>query len=274
MPLTGTIPPAETAGLWSRLAEGFGWRDAIDIAVVALVVTYLLRAIRDTRAFQMLRGLVILFFAATVCRYLALATTVWIINALVILWAIALIVVLQPELRRLISSLGEQKILKSFFPTSSAAVYHEIAEASEMMGRQGWGGLIVLERETSLAGFAESGTRIDAAAKAELLAAIFTPGSPLHDGAVIIRDGRIYAAACMLPLSESRAKAQALGMRHRAALGITEETDALAVIVSEEQRRTSLAMDGQLTPPLEQETLEELLTLHGTGAAPEKKAPS
>ena len=272
MAVTETIPPAESAGLWSRVVEGFGWRDAVDILVVALIVTYLLRAIRDTRAFQMLRGLAILLVAAAVCRHLDLTTTVWLINALVVLWAIALVVVLQPELRRLISSLGEQKLLKSFFPASSAAIYHEIAEASQMMGQQGWGGLIVLERETSLAGFAESGSRIDADAKAELLAAIFTPGSPLHDGAVIIRDGRIYAAACMLPLSETRPKTQALGMRHRAALGITEETDALAVIVSEEQRRTSLAMDGQLTPPLDQETLEELLTLHGRGAPAGKLA--
>jgi len=267
MPMTGAIPPADSGGLWGRLVAGFGWRDAVDIAVVALIVTYLLRAIRDTRAFQMIRGLVILFVAALVCRHFALATTVWLISALAILWAIALVVVLQPELRRLISSLGEQKFLKSFFPAASAAVYHEIAEAAEMMARQGWGGLVVLERETSLAGFAESGTRIDSETKAELIASIFTPGSPLHDGAVIVRDGRVYAAACMLPLSETRTRTQALGMRHRAALGITEETDALAVIVSEEQRKTSLAMDGQLTPPLEQETLEELLTLHGRGAA-------
>jgi diadenylate cyclase len=273
MPVSEPIPPVESGSLWSRLVEGFGWRDAVDILVVAFIIAYLLRAIRDTRAFQMLRGLAILLVAALICRHLELETTVWLLNGLVILWAIALIVVLQPELRRLISSLGEQKLLSSFFPSSPAAVYHEIAEAAQMMGHQGWGGLIIVERRTSLAGFAESGTRIDSDAKAELLAAIFTPGSPLHDGAVIIRDGRIYAAACMLPLSETRTRAQALGMRHRAALGITEETDALAVIVSEEERKTSLAMSGQLTPPLDQETLEDLLNLHGRGAAAAAEAP-
>ncbi len=245
----------------ARLFEGFGPRDAVDIAVVALVITWLLRIMRETRAFQLLRGLAVLLLAAFLARRFALGTTVWLLNSLLVFWAIALIIVLQPELRRLIASLGEQTFLRSFFP-QSAAVFHEIAQAAHLMTQQGWGGLIVVERETSLAGFADSGTRVNADIKAELLASVFTPGSPLHDGATIVREGRMFAAACTLPLSESKVQAQVLGMRHRAALGITEETDALVVVVSEEQKKMALAMKGQLTPPLDRETLEELLTLH------------
>jgi len=250
----------------AQLFEGFGWRDAADVAVVALLVTWLLRILRDTRAFQLLRGLAVLLLASFVARHYALGTTVWLLNSLLVLWAIALIIILQPELRRLIASLGEQTVLRTFFPTS-AVVFHELAQAAGLMAQAGWGGLIVVERETSLAGFGESGSRIDADVKAELIASIFTPGSPLHDGALLVREGRIYAAACMLPLSESKTQAQVLGMRHRAALGITEETDALVVVVSEEQKKMALAMKGQLTPPLDRETLEELLALHSRPGA-------
>jgi diadenylate cyclase len=128
-----------------------------------------------------------------------------------------------------------------------------------MMSRFKIGGLIVVERETSLAEFAESGTRIDAIVNAELLAAIFTPKGPLHDGAVIVREGRAWAAGCTLPLSQAKSQVQSLGMRHRAALGITEETDGLAVVISEESHKISMAMRGQLTPPLDAETLEDML---------------
>lgn len=269
--MSGPAPelPFEVQPGWQRLFEGFGWRDLADILVVAFVVTYLLRIIRDSRAMQMLRGLALLVVAMVIARHFSLHTMAWLVNALLVLWAIALIIVLQPELRRVIVSLGESSVLRTIFPQSAAA-YHEIAAAARVLAASGWGGLVVVERETSLAGFAESGVRLDADVKAELIASIFTPGSPLHDGAVIVREGRLFAAACTLPLSEVRTQAQSLGMRHRAALGITEETDALAVIVSEESKKISLAMNAQLTPPLELETLEELLNLHTRGPQPVK----
>lgn len=267
MPVTTDLPtPPDASGGWTRLLEGFGWRDVADILIVAAIATYLLRVMRDTRAFQMLRGLAVLVVLALAARWFSLPTTVWLVHGLLVLWAIALIIVLQPELRRLIVSLGEQRFLGSIFP-QSAAVYHDIAEAANLMAKQGWGGLVIVERETSLAGFAESGTKVDADVRAELIATLFTPGSPLHDGAVIVREGRVFAAGCMLPLSETRVQVQTLGMRHRAALGITEETDAIAVIVSEEQKKVALAMNGQLTPPLDVDTLEELLNLHARSAA-------
>src|SRR5688572_2281630 len=199
-----------------RIFDGFGWRDTADILMVAFIVTYLLQVIRDSRAMQMLRGLALLVVAMVIARHFSLHTMAWLVNALLVLWAIALIIVLQPELRRVIVSLGESSILRTIFPQSPAS-FHEIAAAARLLAAQGWGGLVVVERETSLAGFAESGVRVDADVKAELMAAIFTPGSPLHDGGVIVREGRIYAAACTLPLSEIRTQAQSLGMRHRAA---------------------------------------------------------
>jgi len=259
--MEGVTQATEAVGWWSRVVAGFGWRDAVDIALVAVVVTYLLRAMRDTRALQLLRGLLVILVAAMLARHFSMTTTTWLLDGLLIVWAIALIIVLQPELRRIISALGEKTVLRTLFPHSGAPNL-EIAEAVRIMMLQGWGGLIVVECETSLAGFAESGTKLDAEVKAALLATIFTPGSPLHDGAVIVREGRISAAACMLPLSESKSHAASMGMRHRAALGITEETDALVVVVSEEQKKVALAKDGQLTPPLDLETLTGMLDLH------------
>ena len=250
---------------WTNLLAGFGWRDVADLVVVWAIVTGLLRIVRDTRTFQMLRGLGLLLLAAVVTRYLSLPTVTWLLQSLLVVFAIGLIIVLQPELRRLITTIGEQPFLKAFFPHSLVHV-REIVEAARFLSDQGWGGLIILERETSLAGFGESGVRIDADIKAELLGSIFTPGSPLHDGAAIVRAGRIFAAGCTLPLSEVKSQVTALGMRHRAAIGVTEETDAVAIVVSEESRRIALAMRGQLTPPLDAATLEDMLMLHGKGS--------
>lgn len=261
-PMYGADVPSFWPGWWARAFAGFGWRDVLDIALVAVLAYVLLRLIRETRAFQMLRGLALLLVAAFVARRLALPATTWLMNGLMVVWAVALIVTLQPELRRMVATLGEHTILRTIFPPSRLA-FREIALACDVMVREGWGGIIVVERETNLAGFAETGTRLDAAVSADLVATVFTPGSPLHDGAVIVRGDRIAAAGCMLPLSEARAASQGThGMRHRAALGVTGETDALAIIVSEEHRQIALSMNAQLTPPLDVETLEHLLTLH------------
>jgi len=251
------LPPAGE-GFLNRLLEGFGWRDSLDILVVAVVLAYLLRVVRDTRAFQMLRGLLIILVASFLVRRLSLYTTTWLLNGLLLVWIIGAVIVLQPELRRLVTGLGEPSWLRGLFP-SSRGIYHEIARGAQLMARLKMGGLVVVERETGLAEFSESGTRIDALVNAELLAAIFTPRGPLHDGAVIVREGRAWAAGCTLPLSQAKSQVHTLGMRHRAALGITEETDALVVVVSEETHKIALAMRGQLTPPLDAETLEGML---------------
>lgn len=247
---------------WSEVFAGFGFRDVLDVALVAAMVTYLLLAVRNTRAFQMLRGMGLVALAVVLARYFSLPTTTWLLQSLLFLLAIALVIILQPELRKLISTLGEQAVLRTLFPVPSAP-YREISEAARQMVHRGWGGIVVIERVNSLEDLAESGKRLEAEVKADLLSAIFTPGSPLHDGAVIVREDRIFAAGCTLPLSRTKNQVQSLGMRHRAALGITEETDALVVVVSEEMKKVALAKDGQLTPPLDIETLERMLNLHG-----------
>jgi diadenylate cyclase len=269
--MNGTALNTTQTSWWLRAFEGFGWRDGLDIAVVAVIAYFLIRVIRETRAFQMLRGLALMLVAAFIARRLSLSTTTWLLNSLLLLWGVALIVTLQPELRRMVASLGEHAFLRSLFPPSRVA-FREVALACDVLVKEGWGGIIVIERDTNLAGFAESGTVLDAAISADLLATIFTPGSPLHDGAVIVKGNRLQAAGCMLPLSESKSAAAGThGMRHRAALGITGETDALAIIVSEEHRQVALAMHAQLTPPLDVETLEHLLTLH-TGKRQDRRA--
>ena len=246
-------------GWLAQLMDGFGWRDVADIAVVTLVLSYLLRVVRDTRAIQMLRGLVIVLIVAFITRKLSLTTTTWLLQGLSVVWLIGAVIVFQPELRRLVTGLGEPRWLKGLFP-SQRGIYHEIARSAQLMSKFRMGGLIIVEREASLAEFAESGTRVDANVNAELLTAIFTPPGPLHDGAVIIREGRLFAAGATLPLSQTKSEVQSLGMRHRAALGITEETDAVAVVISEETHKISMAMRGQLTPPLDPETVEEMLS--------------
>jgi len=254
----------DLGGTIRYLISTFRAGDAIDILLVAIAVSWLLRIIRDSRAFQMARGLGLVIAAALLARHFHLAATSWVLGSFIILWAVALIVVFQPELRRMVSTLGEQRFLSGLFPQPQFE-YGEITEACRIMAQQGWGGIVVVERQTNLTGFAESGTIIDAAVKADLLATIFTPGSPLHDGAVILREGRIYAAGCTLPLSEARTQVATFGMRHRAAIGITEETDALAIVVSEEQRTMAMSKNGQMTPPLDLETLGSMLALHSSG---------
>ena len=259
------IDPIQLLGGWFiRIFEAFSWRDALDVSLVVIVITYILRVVRETRAIQMLRALAIILVASYVARRLSFNTTNWLLSNLALLWAIGLVIVMQPELRRLVAGIGEQRLLAGLFPKSSL-MFREIAKAANLMARNKFGGLVILERETSLMGFAESGVRIDAGVNAELITSIFTPRSPLHDGAVIIRGSRVYAAACMLPLSAVKSDIQGLGMRHRAALGITEETDALAIVVSEDHQNISLALRGQMTPPLSMETLERMLAENMSG---------
>ncbi len=253
---------SDAFALLARLCEGFGWRDGLDIALVAAMLYYLLRAVRESRTFQMLRGLVILLVAALIARKLSLPTTTWLLNSLILLWAIGLVVTFQPELRRLIAALAEHVFLKSLFPEPEL-LSGEVSAASSALAQRRWGGLIVIERDTSLAGLVDSGVMVQGVLRQDLLVTIFTPGSPMHDGAAVIRGDQIYAAGCMLPMSEAKGHSQRPhGMRHRAAMGITEQTDALAVVISEESGQISLAMNGELTPPLDGDTLRDMLTLN------------
>src|SRR5262245_1485839 len=245
-----------------ELLTAFRWRDAVDIALVALIVYRLLVAFRGTRAAQMLTGLGILLAAAYVARRLELYSLGWLFDTFWAVWAIALTVLFQPELRRALGRLGQGKFLQAVVGSSRAAraqLVDEITRAAAALAARRIGALIVIERTGGLRQYAELGVPLDAVASSDLLESLFQPASPLHDGAVLVEGTRISAAGCFLPLSRTPDIARALGSRHRAALGISEETDAVTVVVSEETGRTSLAVDGRIESPIDETSLRRRL---------------
>lgn len=237
------------------------WNDIIDILLVSFILYSLFLLIKETRAIQMLQGLLIIVILVFISRMLDLYLLTWILTGLTALWIIAFIIVFQPELRRALVELGQNRLFRIIFK-EHAQLYREIKEAAEILSRKKTGALIVMEREINLKSFIDTGTKLDAETTSELLISLFNPKAPLHDGAVIIREGRIAAAGCVLPLSQKEDIDKKYGMRHRAAIGISEETDAITIIVSEERKSISLAIGGKITPDIEGETLLEILSLY------------
>ncbi len=263
-----------TAGVW-ELLRAFRPRDALDIALVAYAIYRVLRMFQGTLAVQMLAGLALLMAARFVSREAGLHSVSFVLDNFWSFWVLALIVLFQPELRRTLARAGRSRALQRVFGETGPArrqVVHEVARAAEALAAKRIGALIVLERTTGLRHYAELGMRVDAAVSAELLGSIFLPGSPLHDGAVFIQHGRITVAGCFLPLSRNLRVARALGTRHRAALGLAEETDAVVVVVSEETGHISLAVDGAMHTGLEPAELAgrlgDLLGAAETGPPP------
>ena len=232
----------------SDALAAFRWRDAIDIALVAIVVYRILVMFRGTRAVQMLGGLACLVAGSLFARRLELYSTQWILDNFWSFWVIALVVLFQPELRRALARIGESRLFPSLGTARAerAHVIEELGEAVESLTARRIGALVVIERSAGLRQYAELGVALDALVSADLLVSVFLPYSPLHDGAVFIRGNRIVAAGCFLPLSRNLQIARSLGTRHRAALGITEETDGIAVSVSEETGRVTIAMGGHI----------------------------
>ena len=240
----------------------FRWRDAIDIGLVALVVYRILLMFRGTRAVQMLVGLACLVAGSLIARRLELYSTQWILDNFWSFWVIALVVLFQPELRRALARIGEGRVLASVFAASRverAQVIEEVVDAVESLTARRIGALIVLERSAGLRQYAELGVPVDALVSADLLVSVFLPYSPLHDGAVFIRGNRLIAAGCFLPLSRNLQIARSLGTRHRAALGISEETDAVAVVVSEESGGVTVTVTGRVEPLRDLGALRERL---------------
>ena len=221
----------------------------LDILIVAYVFYRLALLIRGTRATALIKGLVVLVVATTVSSWLHLYTVNWLLKETMTALVVALPVVFQPELRRALEKLGQGGFFggRLVAATPEQRVVDELVKAVARLGRQQWGALIVLERSTGLTEYLETGIRLDALISAELLVNIFYPGSPLHDGAVVVRHGRVAAAACFLPLAGGDGLSPECGTRHRAALGISEQSDALALVVSEETGGVSLARDGVLS---------------------------
>ncbi|HAI21468.1 MAG TPA: TIGR00159 family protein [Clostridiales bacterium UBA8153] len=237
---------------------------AVDIAIVAYVLYRFFMLIRGTRAIQLLKGIAILLLATTISQFLRLYTITWILSNARLMLAVALPVVFQPELRRFLEQIGRGKFFAGRSPlfmgeVNTARMIEELVKAVGQMSRNRTGALIVLEREIGLNDFVETGIGIDGLVSSEFLVNIFVPNTPLHDGAVILRGDRVQAAACFLPLTDSVVGTE-MGGRHRAALGITEVSDSLAVIVSEETGTISLANAGRIIRHIDLRTLSEMLT--------------
>ena len=237
--------------------------DIIDILVIAFLVYKLLRLIKRTNSMKILTTLIIIFVFLWVSRLFNLLTVNYLLSKILELGFLALIVVFQPELRRMLDQLTTNRVGKLFKPGSfsdgTGSVISQTVIAAEELSRRREGALIVFEREAKLDDVTKTGTVINADVSSELLRNIFFPKAPLHDGAVIIRSNRVLAAGCMLPMSGNVNISKDLGMRHRAGIGVSEHSDAVAVIVSEETGAISVAVGGMIKMRLNGETLERLL---------------
>jgi diadenylate cyclase len=242
-----------TTAVWD-VFRGFRLRDALDIAIIAYVLYRALRMFQGTLAVQMLAGLAVLMATRFAAREGGLHGVSFLLDSFWSFWVLALIVLFQPELRRTLAEAGRSRVLQRVFGEVGPHRRHvveEIVRAAESLAAKRIGALIVIERTTGLRHYAELGMRVDATVSAELFGSIFLPGSPLHDGAVFVQHGRISVAGCFLPLSRNLRVARTLGTRHRAALGLAEETDAVVVVVSEETGNISLAVAGEMDTGLD-----------------------
>jgi diadenylate cyclase len=236
------------------------WQDILDILLVTVILYRLLLIIKGTKAAQMLIGLGVLFIAFVLSKYLGLYTIDWIIQSLWAQLVLAIIILFQPEIRRTLAQMGEARFLPSFTTAEELRSLEEIIKASVALSNRKIGALIVIEKDTNLKDFIEMGTQLDAKVSRELLLSIFHPTAPIHDGAVIIRGNRIVAAGCFLPLTLSAEISKALGTRHRAGIGLTEETDAVVIIVSEETGSITTAIGGDLKKNVDTTSLRNFLT--------------
>lgn len=242
----------------------FTLRDAIDIIIVAYVIYRVIDSIQGTRATTLVKGLAVIFASSVVARALNLRTVSWLLDQATTIVLVALPVVFYPELRRGLEQIGRGQLftwLGNRNQETSDLALEQIVEAVVRLSARKTGALIVLERQTRLHEFIETGVRLDALVSTELLMNIFEPNSPLHDGAVIISHGRLASAASVLPLTDSHLSG-GLGTRHRAAVGMSEQTDALIIIVSEETGTISLAIDGRLRRYLTEARLQEQLAYY------------
>ncbi len=241
---------------------GFRLNDLLDILIVAVLIYYVLLWLQGTRAIQLIRGLFIILLIYIIGKTFHLYIISWFFDKFAAVIVVMLVVLFQPELRRTLERFGRGKLLGQlgFSPSQHGSWFiRHLVNALTALSDKKVGALIVLERNSGLSEYLESGVRIDALVSSEMLVSIFEPHSPLHDGAVIIEGERVSAAGCLLPLSESRLLDKRLGTRHRAAVGLSEQTDALVLVVSEKTGVISMAENGYLTRFLTKEMLEEKL---------------
>ena len=221
--------------------------DIIDIVLVTWIFYKVYQYFKETRAGQMLIGLVILLIGSFIFNSLELVAMSWLLNQFQTVWVVAFVILFQPEIRRLLIYVGQTRFFQKIFRMGTSRSLESLVEASLQMSEKNWGALIVIQRETGLRSYKEAGIQLKAEVSTPLILSIFNPNSSMHDGAVILQNTLIEAAGCILPLTESQMITPEMGTRHRAALGITEESDALVVIVSEERGTISTAENGRFT---------------------------
>lgn len=257
------------------LASNIRVNDIIDIIIVALVLYKLFMLIRETRAEQLTKGIFAIVIFTGVSEYLELYTINWILKQIMTVGALAILIMFQPELRRALEHLGRSRFLTKGFITMGESevekVVDEFVIAVSSLSRQKIGALIVFERSTGLNEIIETGTYLNAQVSSGLIINIFIPNTPLHDGAMIVRGDKIMAAGCFLPLTDNQSLSRSLGTRHRAALGISERSDALTVVVSEETGAISIAENGKISRYLDNKTLKQvLINMYGPDEPKEK----
>ena len=221
--------------------------DLIDIILVTWIFFKVYQYFKETRAGQMLIGLIILLISSFIFNSLDLVAMSWLLNQFQTVWVVAFVILFQPEIRRLLIYVGQTRFFQTIFRMGTSRSLESIVEASLNMSEKRWGALIVIQRETGLRSYKEAGIQLKAEVSTPLLLSIFNPNSSMHDGAVILQNTLIEAAGCILPLTESQMVSPEMGTRHRAALGITEESDALVVVISEERGTISIAENGRFT---------------------------
>ena len=236
--------------------------DLVDILIVALILYKLYMMLQDTRAITLVKGILVLLGLALVCNWLALHVIYWLLQQTLTLLFVALPIVFQPELRRTLEHLGQGRFFgKSLFLDDSEArsLVNELDKAVMLLSSRKIGALLVFEREMGLNDISATGVQIDGLITADFLMNVFIPNTPLHDGAAVIRGKRLIAAGCLLPLTENRTLSTELGTRHRAAIGLSEQCDALIVVVSEETGTVSVAENGRIVRRLSSEHLKSYL---------------
>lgn len=263
-----------------HMPKRIGWEDIAEILIISFLVYHLMVWIKRTKAWSLLKGLVVIMVFVLMAAIFQMTTILWIVAKALDLGVIAIIIVLQPELRQALEQLGRKNIVASFRSFDNGKNYserfsdktmNEIIRASVEMGRAKTGALIVMEQNHSLAEYERTGIEVDAVVTSQLLINIFEHNTPLHDGAIVIRGNRITSATCYLPLSDNMALSKDLGTRHRAGVGISEVTDSFTIIVSEETGKISVAYEGHIYRDLNADSLRERLIVLQNKTREERK---
>jgi diadenylate cyclase len=261
----------QVLSLWEYLSLSFTLRDVIDVLVVTLAIYWVLMLIRGTRAVQMVSGLLMLMAVRLVADWSDLETVTMILENFFGWAVVILVVIFQHDIRRALARMG-RPLFGTMPQLAQSQVLEEVVRAAQRLSQSRVGALMAIERENRLDGQVEGGVPVDAAVSRELLLALFQPSSPLHDGACVIQDGRVAQARCVLPLTQRAGLPEGLGTRHRAAVGLTEESDAVVVVVSEETGKISVASRGELFPDLDPPELRERLREFMSARPPEVPA--